>query len=59
MAHVRAISEWKPLPFFPWVEVRQCGAFLDTCPSMPLDLVPFWNEYRWRPKSTPHGRSIS
>lgn len=49
MAHTRVVQEWKPLRFFPWVEVRIVGAFLDTAPSIPLDLVPFWSEYRWRP----------
>lgn len=48
MAHVQVVRGWKPLRFFPWVEVRQCGAFLDTAPQIPLGLVPFWNEYRWR-----------
>lgn len=48
MAHVRQLTEWKPLRFFPWVERRLVGAFLDTAPSIPLDLVPFWHQYRWR-----------
>jgi hypothetical protein len=50
MANIRQVTEWKPFKFFPWVEVRQLGAFLDTDPRIPLGLVPFWNEYRWRKK---------
>lgn len=48
MAHVQVVQDWRPLRFFPWVERRQLGAFSDVLPGVPLGLVPFWNEYRWR-----------
>lgn len=48
MAHIRVVRDWSALAFFPWVESRELGAFLDIQPSVPLDLLPFWNEYRWK-----------
>lgn len=50
MAHVKVIKDWKRLRFFPWVEVRRLGAFSSTLQNVSMDLVPFWNEYRWRPR---------
>jgi len=47
MAHTQIVKDWSsPIRFLPFIEKRTIGAFLDTNPNVPLDLVPFWSEYR-------------
>lgn len=46
MAHVREMNAWRRLWFFPWVERRWVGLYLDTAPNTPVDVGAFWHEYR-------------
>lgn len=47
MAHIKSLSGWKPFRFFPWIERRFVGVYLDSAPNVPLDISSFWYEYRW------------
>lgn len=47
MAHVRPVTPWRRYWFFPWAERRTVGLFLDTAPSVPVDIGAFWTERRW------------
>ena len=57
MATIRPITDWNPLRFFPWVESRTVAGFMGGMPNVMVDLVPPWNEYRWRNHSP--GRSTT
>lgn len=57
MATIRPITDWKPLWFFPWVERRTVAGFMGGMPNVMVDLVPSWEEYRWRNYSP--GRSTT
>ena len=48
MATKRIISAWRPIKWFPFIETQLVGYFMQTMPDMPVDLLPYMTEWRWR-----------
>ena len=44
----RTLEDWAPLKWFPLVEIRTSGVFLESNPNVPYDLVPLITEWRFR-----------
>lgn len=49
MAHLRPMSDWKRVWWFPWRQRRFIGLYLDTAPNTLVDINSCWFEYRWTP----------
>lgn len=47
MAHLRVVRDWRRFWLFPWLESRRVGLFLDTCPTVPVDVSTFRTQWRW------------
>lgn len=47
MATVRPLEDWRRVWWFPCMERRWVGLFLDTAPNVPVDINSFWYEWRF------------
>ena len=44
----RVLQDWTPLKWFPLIETRITGVFLESNPNVPYDMVPCLTDWRFR-----------